>query len=158
VNTVRPEYYAAAKREAHEVLKWLWDVAVGPVFDRLDFIPPVSNDASFPRVWWIGSYLLNILPIHAAGYHELRSTKTVIDRVISSYTPTIKTLGYARERKVQGENVDSQKVMLVGMSETANGASLPYVDKEITELEQLLSSHMQTTVFRDRLKCETAGQ
>ena len=36
-----------------------------------------------------------MLPIHAAGYHSIDS-KSVIDRVISSYIPTLKSLAHSR--------------------------------------------------------------
>ena len=44
---------------------------------------------------------LSFLPLHAAGYNQEPPgldgrRRTVMDRVISSYTPTVRGLGYAR--------------------------------------------------------------
>ena len=74
----------------HQVLTWLWDVVVNPVLDKLGFEEVNSSDTARSRVWWVGSGKLNILPIHAAGYHDKGSMRKAINRVISSYTPTIK--------------------------------------------------------------------
>ena len=80
------------------ILEWLWDVAVKPVLDELGFTQIPQLDEVWPRVWWVGSGLLNILPIHASGYHDSTPPQTALDRVISSYAPTVKSLAYARER------------------------------------------------------------
>ena len=99
IDTLTAQNYSDAKRKVHTVLEWLWDVAVCPVLDELGFSQTPTRE-SWPRVWWIGCGLLNILPIHAAGYHESASNPPLcaIDRVISSYAPTVKSLAYARER------------------------------------------------------------
>ena len=78
--------HSTATSELDEVLKWLWNVAVGPILDELGFKEPPIGD-KWPRVWWIGSGLLSVLPIHAAGHHSDGSARTAIDRVISSYVP-----------------------------------------------------------------------
>jgi hypothetical protein len=41
-----------------------------------------------------------LLPLHAAGYHTdpPGARRTIIDRAVSSYTPTIRALGHARQR------------------------------------------------------------
>ena len=153
LQTYTEQFLNAATRlgsipKIHEVLKWLWDVAVSPVLDELGFIEPCSNNAVWPRVWWVGGGLLKILPIHAAGYHKSGSTRTTIDRVISSYTPNIKALAYARERNSRVLGVESQKIMFVGMPETPNQNALPFVETEIDELIKVLSLHIQTTVVQ----------
>src|SRR6185436_5751086 len=50
------------------------------------------DPSSLPRIWWAPGGLLGSLPLHAAGV----ATDGVIDRVVSSYTPTISALRYAR--------------------------------------------------------------
>ena len=143
--------HASAGREMHEILKWLWDVAVGPVLDKLGFTQAHSVTSVRPRVWWVGSGLLNILPIHAAGYHEMGSTRNAIDCVVSSYTPTLKALVYARERQAKAARHDSQKALLVGMPKTPglNGGDLPFVATEIDELNKLFCSCIQTSVMQN---------
>lgn len=81
------------------LLEWLWDAIAGPVLDRLGHTAPLGEGASGPRVWWCPSGLLSFLPLHAAGRHATRGDavpSTVMDRVISSYIPTIRMLQHTR--------------------------------------------------------------
>jgi len=85
------------------IMKWLWECAAKPILTHLGFVAPPKNGAPWPRLWWISGGVFSMFPIHAAGDYEAfrRGCKdsTVLDRVISSYSPTIKSLVYARERK-----------------------------------------------------------
>src|SRR5437016_4796016 len=74
------------------LLKWLWTVAVGPILHELGFTAPPDQNEVWPRVWWVRTGLLSVLPIHAAGYHDLGPSNAAIDRVICSYSPTVKDL------------------------------------------------------------------
>lgn len=104
----------AAQRTIDEVLGWTWDHVTGPVLDRLGLHGP-TPDGEWPRLWWAPGGALASLPLHAAGHHgETPRTapddgavpaaaagpapRTVLDRVVSSYTPTVGALRYARSR------------------------------------------------------------
>ena len=90
---------AAAEQQLGDTLGWLWDALAGPVLDRLGITGPPRDGQPWPRLWWCVSGLLSFLPVHAAGHHRTRADAapaTVIDRVISSYTPTIRALTHAR--------------------------------------------------------------
>jgi CHAT domain-containing protein len=103
-------------------------------------------------VWWVGKGLLNILPIHAAGYHESGSNSNALDRIISSYTPTLKALAYARERSVRMANLECpKKAMLVGMPETPGltSGNLPSVARESNDVNNLLYPRILTTVVQN---------
>ena len=141
--SARSRSHLKTNPETVKVLTWLWDVAVGPVLDELGFTQPPSSTDIWPRVWWVGSGLLNLLPIHAAGYHGAGSTRNALDRVVSSYTPTLRSLVYARE-KAAAPSVEPQKAMLVGMPETPGQRTLLHVQKEVEELYRLLSPHVET--------------
>ncbi|GAA1006966.1 CHAT domain-containing protein [Acrocarpospora pleiomorpha] len=80
-----------------DCLEWLWDVVAAPILDALGFTACPGVGEVWPRVWWASGGLLGRLPVHAAGYHRATNGQAVIDRVISSYTPTIRALGYARQ-------------------------------------------------------------
>ena len=89
----------AAEQRLTDTLGWLWDALAGPVLDRLGITGPPGDGQRWPRLWWCVSGLLSFLPVHAAGHHDTRSDAapaTVIDRVISSYTPTLRALTHAR--------------------------------------------------------------
>lgn len=75
---------------------WLWDSTAEPVLQYLGF-----ND--FTRqaepIWWCVSGLMSFLPVPAAGRHSTRTDpvpRTVIDRITSSYTPTLGALRRCR--------------------------------------------------------------
>lgn len=77
------------------ILEWLWDVVTCPVLEALGFQSPIQDD-KWPRIWWIPTGSLSHFPLHAAGRFVERSTETVLDRVMSSYSPSIKALVYGR--------------------------------------------------------------
>lgn len=150
--TAGSRFHLKARSEIAKVLEWLWDVAVGPVLDELGFTQPPSPTGSWPRVWWVGSGLLNLFPIHAAGYHGQGSTQNALDRVVSSYTPTLRSLMYARENMATASRVKPQKAMLVGMLRTPGQTNLPHVQEEIEELRKLLSPHVEIKAIDDPTK------
>ena len=82
------------QRVLTELLGWLWDTAVEPVLDAVECrLRP--DDGVPPRVWWMPTGLLGLLPLHAAGHPGQAGA---LDRVISSYTPTLRALARARGR------------------------------------------------------------
>ncbi|MGW6822977.1 CHAT domain-containing protein [Streptomyces sp. NPDC055005] len=75
---------------SHEIMEWLWDALAGPVLEHLGHGP---NPRLPGRIWWIPSGALSLLPLHAAGYHrEAGRPRTVLDRVVSSYSVTLRAL------------------------------------------------------------------
>jgi hypothetical protein len=62
-------------------LEGLWNSAVKPVLNEFGFTRNIAPGEVWPRVWWVGSGLLNIFPIHAAGYHDIGPPETAVDRV-----------------------------------------------------------------------------
>ena len=124
----------------NEILEWLWDVAAEPILNKLDYrhVPPGAT--AWPRLWWAPGGLLGLLPIHAAGYHRdspgANGRRTVMDRVISSYTPTMRALNHARERGVgASENLSA---LIVAMPTTPEATSLRYVEAEAAALQARL--------------------
>jgi hypothetical protein len=81
------------------VLEWLWNEIAGPVLEFLRIDPPAELVEPSPRLWWCPTGPLTLLPLHAAGCHTDEGKKhkdTVIDRVVTSYTPTLRALLDAR--------------------------------------------------------------
>ena len=157
VDEHRLRQYSYAMRQMNEVLGKLWDVAVKPILDELGFTqtPPLGH--AWPRVWWIGSGLLNVLPLHASGYHDSVPAQTALDRVVSSYAATVKSLAYARERVTKsGQIILKESAILVAMRTTPDRNSLPFVETEINDLENLFSNaFINTTVMLNPTKTET---
>lgn len=80
---------AAAGRVAG-TLGWLWDVIAAPVLDAIGVTGPPATGAPWPRLWWVPTGPLAFLPLHAAGRRP--AAGAVLDRVISSYLPTVRSL------------------------------------------------------------------
>lgn len=150
----RSRTHQKAGSELSRILEWLWDVAVDPILNALGITGPPADDSTWPRIWWVASGLLNLLPIHAAGYHNADRSRSLIDRAISSYTPTLKALMHAEERAVIADLVLRQKALLVGMPRTANHPDLPFVDMEVERLRELLSAGISTTVLKGPTKSQ----
>lgn len=135
-----PAGWRAAQAAMSEVLEWLWDTAAEPVLGALSFTEPPGPGAGWPRLWWAPGGLLGLLPVHAAGRHADRGAgRTVMDRVVSSYTPTIRALAYARRRVAS--DASRPRSLIVGMPVTPGlpgGAPLPSVSEEVEALKTLL--------------------
>lgn len=92
-----------AQKRLSGLLEWLWDVVAEPVLLRLGFDREPPAGADWPRLWWVPGGLLSLLPLHAAGYHGTRTEpdplrRAVVDRVVSSYAPTVRALRHAQRR------------------------------------------------------------
>ncbi|KAK0666073.1 CHAT domain-containing protein [Cercophora samala] len=88
------------------MLEWLWDRIVGPVFDFLGFTT-MPSDGQWPRVWWVPTGRLVNFPLHAAGHHLETGFRNALDRAISSYSPSIKSIIHSRQRKNAGQDKNS---------------------------------------------------
>ncbi|KAM3533265.1 hypothetical protein MY4038_003490 [Beauveria bassiana] len=126
-----------------KLLGLLWDTLCEPVLDALGYCSPVTDD-NWPHVWWIPVHGLSILPLHAAGHHELRSGRSVIDRVMSSYATSVKQLIRGREsHNRQSAGPPSNKALVIGMSDTpafGQSGSLPFAATEVAMVERVCSS------------------
>ena len=119
---------ADAGDAVHEVLSWLWDHAAAPVLDALG---PAA--AGRPRLWWCPTGLLAFLPLHAAGHHRGSGGDTVLDRVVPSYTPLVRTL---LRRSDSGRPVPEDP-LVVAMPRTPGWPDLPGAVREEEQLREL---------------------
>ncbi len=69
-------------------LKDLWKWIALPVLDDLGYNSAPQEASGWPHVWWISTGVLCLYPIHAAGVGLHSKKNNVMNRVISSYTPT----------------------------------------------------------------------
>jgi hypothetical protein len=132
-----------AKGTLTATLEWLWDTATGPALDALGYRIQPAAEEPWPRVWWVPGGKLGLLPIHAAGYHgrqsEVReSPRTVLDTVISSYTPTVRALRYARQQASHRDGPG--RALVVGMPVTPGQHELPGVTEEVKAVCAVLPS------------------
>lgn len=103
---VDPVGRRSAQRDILGVLAWLWDTVTEPVLTALGHTGPPPPGEPWPRVWWCPVGILAYLPLHAAGHHDdladdsprRHAPRTTLDRVVSSYTATVRGLARARVR------------------------------------------------------------
>ncbi|RLP93748.1 CHAT domain-containing protein, partial [Micromonospora sp. CV4] len=123
----------AARTDVGQTLDWLWRVVTAPVLDVAAPTPTASSGAEpaagadWPRLWWCPTGLLTLLPLHATG--PLDGGDGVLDRVVPSYTASLRALAHARRGvPARPEPVDS--ALVVGMPQTPGLADLPGVARE----------------------------
>jgi tetratricopeptide (TPR) repeat protein len=136
----------AAQQTLRETLEWLWDAVAEPVLSALgEAVAPVRDGEPLPRVWWAPGGVLGVLPLHAAGYHTNPghgpARRTVMDRVVSSYTPTIRALHHARRRRRSPS--DHPPTLIVAMATTPGHEPLRHVPEEIRRIRPLLHSPVE---------------
>ncbi|OAA27407.1 CHAT domain-containing protein [Frankia sp. EI5c] len=132
------------------------------------------------RLWWSPAGPLAFLPLHAAGYHvhaggyDERSgplppdrrgavaggaqqpARAVVDRVVSSYTPTVRALLEARRQRVE-RPAAPPRALVVAMPTTPGLSDLPRVREEAeavtaaTGAEQLIGAGATGAAVLDRL-------
>jgi tetratricopeptide (TPR) repeat protein len=119
-----------------EVLAWLWDVVAAPVLEHLGYATPLDPGIGGRRVWWIPTGPLSALPVHAAGHH-LAGTDTVLDRVVSSYTPTVQALRHSR-RQSRRQHGSAGGMLAVGIEEAGG---LPRLAKAAEEAALVADLH-----------------
>lgn len=107
------------QRVLTEVLEWLWDTAVGPVLAALP--------EDLTRVWWVPVGRLGLLPVHAAGR---AGEPGALDRVVSSYTPTLRALARARARPV----TTARRQLTIALARAPGQPDLPATVAEATAL------------------------
>jgi tetratricopeptide (TPR) repeat protein len=115
-----------------DTLGWLWDTVTAPVLERIG-LDRCPADGEWPRLWWIPTGALAFLPLHAAGHHPAEgphplrlgdpAPPTVMDWVISSYTPTVRALMHLQSRSP--DSVTQPHPLVVAVPETPQAPSLP---------------------------------
>jgi hypothetical protein len=143
------------------VLRWLWDAVTGPVLDHLGYRSSPddsSSPQSWPRVWWIPTGSLTLLPLHAAGHHDdpPGERRSVLDRVVSSYTPSVRALADARQRARVGMD---RSGLAVGINQTADSASLPLrmAETEARTVNEWMNSAQPPLLGREATHAAVTG-
>ncbi|MCZ4120310.1 CHAT domain-containing protein [Streptomyces sp. H39-S7] len=132
----------SAQQAVEGVLAWTWDAVAEPVLDRLGLLA-MPADGDWPRLWWSPVGALAALPLHAAGHHGEPPDprpRTVLDLVVSSYTPTVRALAYARQRAV-GRQADGGLLAVV-VPDAPGTRALGGVRREVRELSALLPTEV----------------
>lgn len=127
---------AWSEHRVHEILAWLWDCVTEPVLNQLGFNGAPPADTEWPAVCWCPSGFLTFLPLHAAGHHQTRSDavpQTVMDRVVSTYTPTVRGL----RSSASNDMTKPGNLVVVAMPSTPGAQDLPAAAVEARTLRTL---------------------
>jgi len=132
----------SAQKAVEAVLAWTWDRVTEPVLDRLGLLRAPA-DGDWPRLWWSPVGALAALPLHAAGYHSEPPgprPRAVLDLVVSSYTPTVRALAYARHRAAGRQPAGD--LLAVVVPDAPGTRALGGVRREVKELSALLPTEV----------------
>lgn len=136
----RRHSYSVRNLEMNQLLLWLWEAAVEPVFEELGFVTG-ARGASLPHIWWVGVGPLAMAPFHAAGDHSRGSTRNTMSRAVSSNISTFNALSRARRRKLELLSGSSSRLLLVAMPTTpGNAPPLSNVLEELHEIEGIVEA------------------
>ena len=95
----QPEVTEAAL--SAEFLEYLWKAVTEPILLELGHdkdLPEPKALESYPRVWWCPTGNASRLPLHAASSKSRNQSNSVMRRVVSSYTSSIKALIFSRSQ------------------------------------------------------------
>ncbi|KAK4870149.1 hypothetical protein LT330_005203 [Penicillium expansum] len=113
-----------------ETLVWLWDVIICPIMDVLGF-KETPKDDNWPHVWWIPTGILTRFPLHAAGHHLRACGETALDRVISSYSSSVKAIIQGRQQVSEMSVLRAPaNAVIVSMQRTPKQEPLPFASVE----------------------------
>jgi len=136
----RRSQHLAQRSRIASLLDWLWKSAAQEILKWLDYTVAMT-DGDLKRVFWILPGATSCLPLHAAGRHAARSGETVIDRVMSSYSYSIKSLIYGRRKeRVSFGDPEKDSALLVSMPETAGLDPLHYAPVEVCKVKKMCNS------------------
>ncbi|MET9434945.1 CHAT domain-containing protein [Streptomyces sp. NPDC006551] len=131
-----------AMRTLSDTLEWLWDAVAEPVLDRLGLRTTPIDDEPWTRLWWCPTGWLSFLPLHAAGRVRPGSAENVMDRVVSSYTPTLRALVRARRASATA-TPRHPAPLVVALAETPGANPLPGASHEARLLRDLFPAAVE---------------
>ncbi|MGH3159140.1 MAG: CHAT domain-containing protein [Streptosporangiaceae bacterium] len=107
----------AMQKAIDAALPWLWHAITAPVLRELSLLRTHDRRAlsPLPRIWWCPTGPLTHLPLHAAAPGPV--SRGTIDHVVSSYTPTLRTLLRAAPATPR-RDARQQRLLLVTIPET----------------------------------------
>ncbi|KIJ51991.1 hypothetical protein M422DRAFT_223383 [Sphaerobolus stellatus SS14] len=119
------------------ILKNLWSWVVLPIIAEISHLN--NGEEILPHITWCATGHLAFLPLHAAGVYQ--SSKdfeniSLLDFVVSSYTPTLTALTEGMAENGQ-QLATASKIVIVSQPNTPNQQSLPGTTKEAATVQKL---------------------
>jgi tetratricopeptide (TPR) repeat protein len=129
-------------------LQYIWEFAVKPVLRQLGLLEQSKVIDTISRIHWVGG-IMSLLPLHAAGDHNLGSTENTFSHVVSSFAPTIKALQYAREKSLFSLKNKKPEILIVSMPRTPGGFEPLNVAEEVEAIRNHSSSFASVTCLEN---------
>ncbi|KAH9477228.1 hypothetical protein JR316_0011147 [Psilocybe cubensis] len=131
------------------ILREIWHKLVLPILDALAY-PELVIGAERSRLWWCPTGSLSFLPLHAAGIYgeNYRYGLCISDFVVSSYTPTVRSVVEKSAVALESSPSKSRNLLLVGQASTPGLSSLPSTRTEISSV-QSITKHIHTLLLDD---------
>jgi len=124
-------------------LEWVWEKAVKPVLMALRFItvgPKQADPCLLPRVTWVTSGPLGLLPLHASGLcWDVGSPENAMFHIISSYVPSLRALQSSQGKSRELSPSSFGRTLVLTMPTTTG-----YVDLDLGEVEVVQASVAET--------------
>ncbi|MCQ4082304.1 CHAT domain-containing protein [Streptomyces sp. RB6PN25] len=125
------------EEDLREFLEWLWTRVARPALEAAGFLtgaPAADREGrELPRLWWIPCGFTGHLPLHAAGSPGATG-ESVLDHVVPSYAPTLRSL--LREPAPASPGEAQAPLLLVAAPQDG----LPGIDREIDVLRRLVAT------------------
>ena len=154
----------AAQAEILDVLAWMWDSITGPVLTALGYTATPADGRPWPHLWWCPVGILAYLPLHAAGHHHdlagdsaggAAHPRTMLDRVVSSYTTTVRGLAYARAQNLAQATTTT---LVIAVPYAPDAPPLPGVTAEASAIAELIpGAHVLPHPTRDTVLAVLPG-
>jgi tetratricopeptide (TPR) repeat protein len=133
------EEKTAAQQTIFGVLQWAWTTVAEPVLAALGWTDTPADGDPWPRLWWCPVGVMVSVPLHAAGLHrDSGSGRTVLDRAVSSYTSTIRTLWYSRAKAAAGPRSRPPSTLIVAVPDAPEHKPLSGVRAEADRIRALI--------------------
>ncbi|KAH9485860.1 Protein wos2 [Psilocybe cubensis] len=128
-------------------LEVIWYKIVKPILDALKYTIPL-NRADRPRIWWCPSGPLSFLPLHAAGLYSSQNPTCVSDYVVSSYTPTVRSLiEKFQASKSPSPSRSKSGLLLISQPNTPGLPAIPSTIRETKSLKAMMDKHGVRTLL-----------
>ncbi|KAF6745227.1 CHAT domain-containing protein [Ephemerocybe angulata] len=117
-----------------KVLRGMWEEIVKPVLDALEFsrVDQASGEVP-PRLWWCPTGPLSLLPLHAAGIYHGSETESVVDYVVSAYTPTATAI-IDRVKNHRSVDAKTSGLFLTSQPSVFGASAIPGTTSEVLSI------------------------
>jgi tetratricopeptide (TPR) repeat protein len=140
IDATRPGGEGSAA-DLREVLTWLWNVVAEPVLSHLDIRAGARTP---PRLWWLPTGPLTVLPLHAAGtYDATGRNHGVLDLAVSSTVSTLRALAATRARPADPSRATA---LAIAVPEADGLPPLPNAEAEAAMVAAAIPGRAMTLV------------